>query len=349
MTVTFLVVYLLVSAEAESTSWAKRVSELRLLLQQKKFGELDKAVVESQERFDRSLTTEDEPWATMGAFLPHDEPTATALSEWVAQKPGSYAALAARASYYEATGWSVRGTKSIRDTESGQLRTMNAMHALAEADCQSALALRPTIVRCHVALVNIAKGNGEADRARRRYDEARRALPSSVLVATARLESLTPRWGGSYAAMEIFLAQLAKEPVARTSAGRALMGQVKADQAWVAAINEDRVKAIELYTEAIAAGGGNAAYHAGRGVNAQRLRRNAEALRDFSRAIELSPRGWPYSEYKLPNVLASRAAMRYAGQEQVGAETDIRDALTLDPRDSYVLGWAKRILPKTGP
>jgi tetratricopeptide (TPR) repeat protein len=320
---------------------------LRLLLQQKRFSGLEKAIVESQERFARSQAGEDEPWATMNAFLQDDGPTEEALSAWVAEAPRSYAALAARGLYYEGTGWSQRGTRVITETRSGQIRGMKSMHAAAEADCENALAISPTLVACHVSLINIAKASGDEERVRRRYDTARRAVPQSALVATARLESLTPRWGGSYLEMQAFPQALAKDALGQTVGGRAVQGHVKADQAWVAAINRDYSAAVQLYAEAIALGGGTAAYFAGRGINAQRLGHTAEALADLDRAIEMAPQGWPYSEAKLPKVLASGATIRHSKGQQIDAETDVRDALALDPRDASALKWARVILPKS--
>jgi phosphoribosyl-AMP cyclohydrolase len=341
-----MVFALAVLGTPDRPSWPTRVSELRLLLQQGRFDGVEKAIVESQQGFEGSRTGEDEPWAMMQAFPENDRPTERALSEWVVHAPSSYAALAARGLYYEGTGWSVRGTKWTRDTTSGQMRSMNSMHASAEADCEKALTIKATLVACHVALINIAKSNGEADKLSRRYDAARRAVPGSVLVATARLESLTPRWGGSYEKMQAFLQALAKDALGRTAGGRALLGYIKADQAWIAAINGDYPRAIELYTEAIAQGGGASAYYAGRGTNAQRLGRNADALRAFDRAIEMSPHGWPYSEAKLPLVLAMRAGIRYSNGQRGDAEADIRDSLVLDPSDAFALEWARTILPK---
>ena len=327
----------------DSPSWPARVSELRLLLAQKRFGELERAIVASQERFERSQTSEDEPWATMQAFLENDGPTETGLSEWVDLKPRSYAALAARGLYYEGTGWSVRGSKVIRDTTSGQLRSMSSMHALAERDCERALAIRPNLIACHAALINIAKATGDEDGQRRRYEAARAATPESVLIATARLESLTPRWGGSYPKMQDLLHAIAKETLGQTPRGRALSGYVKADQAWVASTHNDPRSAVRLYTEAISLGGGSAAYYAGRGMSSYRLDRKADALKDFDRALELSPWGWPYSEAKLPGVLAGRAWIRFSNGRLGGAKADVRGALILDPSEPFALDVGERI------
>ena len=74
-------VFVLAVSGAERPSWPARVSELRLLLQQERFDDLEKAIVESQQRFEDSRTGEDEPWALMQAFLQNDGPTGRALSK----------------------------------------------------------------------------------------------------------------------------------------------------------------------------------------------------------------------------------------------------------------------------
>jgi tetratricopeptide (TPR) repeat protein len=335
---------LVLSAAPGLSPWPTRVSELRLLLAGKQLSELEKAIVGAQERFERGQAGEDEPWATMYVFLDSDEPTSAALSEWVAQAPGSYAALAARGLYYEGTGWSASGVRRTSNPTAWERRTMRALHALAEVDCTKALEIEPALVACHVSLINIAKGRHDVDLTARRYEAARQALPASVLITTARLESLTPRWGGSYEQMESFLAALPPEVLAQPG-GRALLGHVKEDQAWVAAIEGNYTAAMGLYTEAIAKGGGAAAYYAGRGVNAMRLGRDLEALSDFDRAIAMSPRGWPYSEAKLGPLVLSRARLRHAQGQHAGAQADIRDGLALNPRSEF--GWklARTILP----
>ena len=326
-------------------SWPVNVDELRLLLQTKRFADLEKVIVEAQDDFDASRTTEDDPWAKMGAFLNDEGITEKALSLWVAQAPGSYAALAARGLYYESTGWTIRGPEWVQHTASGRLKTMHDMHALAEADCEKALAIKPTLVACHVALINIARGAGDEERASRRYDVARRAVPGSILVAMARLQSLTPRWGGSYGEMRALLQELTKDSLWQKSGGRALLGHIAADQASLAALENDYGKAVELYTEAIAQGGGLAAYYAGRGINAHRLGRKADALKDYDRAVEMAPRGWPYGETRLSAVLASRASIEHSSGQQAEAERDIRDSLLIDPRNDYALQWARVIMP----
>lgn len=327
------------------TSWPINADELRLLLQIKRFAELEKVIVESQDDFDASRTTEDDPWAKMGAFLRDDGLTEKNLTQWVAQAPASYAALASRGLYYEGTGWAIRGPSWVQHTAPARLKTMSDMHTLAEADCEKALAIKPTLVACHVALINIARGAGDKERAGRRFDAARRALPASVFVAAARLESLTPRWGGSYAEMRALLQELTKDEAWLKSGGRALLGQIAADQASMAALENDYAKAVELYTEAIAQGGGLAAYHAARGINAHRLGHTTDALKDYDRAVEMAPRGWPYGESKLSTVLASRATIEHSSGQHAEAERDIRDSLLIDPRNDYALQWVGTIMP----
>lgn len=148
-------------AAAEDRPWPRRVSELRFLLKTERFAELDETIGLAQRRFERGETTEDEPWAMLQAFFENDSGTERWLKAWSDKRPVSYLALAARGLYYEGTGWSVRGKEWVQETASGQIRRMSEMHAVAESDCEKALSGAPSLVACHVALINIAKATGD--------------------------------------------------------------------------------------------------------------------------------------------------------------------------------------------
>lgn len=134
---------------------------------------------------------------------------------WLDKAPGSAYAQAARASYYRHMAWQARGNDWMRDTPDENVVRMREFAALAMEHYRRATEIEPRLLSAYAELVNI--GNLVSDSAVERWalQAANRIDPACHAVAQARMASLEPRWGGSYALMQAFADELAPFAVRR--------------------------------------------------------------------------------------------------------------------------------------
>jgi tetratricopeptide (TPR) repeat protein len=149
-------------------------------------------------------------------FYLTDSTLAARYDGWVAQFPKSYVAHLARAIYYKKIGQQSRGDKYIRDTTDAQLvgmteafrKALEDLHACADMDP------KPTLAYGHALDISSYSGRGEE---RELQDLAVQVDPENIIVRLKYMNSLEPRWGGSYEQMEAFLEESRRANLARSS------------------------------------------------------------------------------------------------------------------------------------
>jgi tetratricopeptide (TPR) repeat protein len=107
------------------------------------------------------------------------------------------------------------------------------------------------------------------------------------MMRSRHMNSLVPRWGGSYPAMEEFAAE-SDSLIARNPRLRALHGFAVLDRADVSERAKDTVKAMAQYDSANTFGD-YWRFRLERGQYLYRLDRNEQALMDLERALEQRP------------------------------------------------------------
>lgn len=171
------------------------------------------------------------------------------LDEWVQKDPSSYVAALARGSFYLSQGIEARGTGFVGDTSAESIEAMRAYFRKASADLERSLGLSAKPYLSRRGLMTIALYAGNSDSEKIQYEEAAKLAPASVETRLAYMRSLEPRWGGSYAAMQAFVAasRAALDPreLDRLAARIPAYHGFEADQA------KDFRKAVEYFDEAI--------------------------------------------------------------------------------------------------
>ena len=184
----------------------KRVA-LRLL-RARKFDSLEAWMTDLQTQFEADWHKEYWPMDALDAFGNPDPTLNALLDEWVAARPDSYMALAARGIHRESLGWYARGGKWASETPPENFRNMRQEHAVAFPDLDDALARHPALLAVHRALIRIAMANCAPLALKRRLlDEALVQCPDCFQVRVAFMLALRPRWSGNYAAMQAFAAE----------------------------------------------------------------------------------------------------------------------------------------------
>jgi tetratricopeptide (TPR) repeat protein len=264
--------------------------EMIALLRAGNFAELDARASRYQAAYEASSEAE---WDLLRAFAVFErvEPDLEApFNAWVAARPQSYSALAARGAYFYRRGWSARGGDYAADVPSERFDAMGRHFKRAQRDFDASLKLTPRPQLSHRYLIGIAMATGDKATARRFYDEALRGDPESYAARRAYLNALRPEWGGSKAAMRALvdeMAALAQTPKLRTVQARLKAGVL----GWSgvdAHLAKDYPSALSIYTVALAEAD-DAIVLTNRGKALVQLGRLDEALRDFDRALALEP------------------------------------------------------------
>lgn len=157
-------------------------------------------------RFEAGEGSEDEVMmAVSSAYGPYEK-ALVALDKWVAEEPGSYAALAARGIVRSRLGWHWRGGDYIPYTPKENLVEMTRLHLLAVDDFVLALTKSRYPVLAIDELIGIAMAHGWKDESKKLYIAGERLSPSSSQLFSSYKPILYAEWGtGSIPAAKAFL------------------------------------------------------------------------------------------------------------------------------------------------
>lgn len=144
-----------------------------------------------------------------------DTAGADAISQqWLQQAPKSAYANMARGRYLRSLGWKSRGTRRIADTSEEGLRQMSRYFAEAVPLLRKAIAAEPKLMPAYISLLDIGMADSQPELRNYAVEAGFRQDPACVELLTKELQSLQPRWGGSYAQMEAAVGRV-KRYVAR--------------------------------------------------------------------------------------------------------------------------------------
>ncbi len=289
---------------------------VRALLVQKKYVELTAIFAKLQDAFEADPTREDWPMDAADAFDSAEPKLLPGLDAWVAASPDSFAPYLARGTRWTNVAYARRGAKWAKDTPAADLAAMKEPLDKATADLDKALTLRPKLVAAlREKLRSRSSANDSALLAR-----ALKACPTCFRVRVTYMYGLTPRWGGSYAAMDAFAKKSVKEvPTARM---KVLGGFVDFDKASLLRFDKKVDDGLVAIQRACAAG----EYWEFLGERAKlELEANdvPNARTDIDRAAVLRPGA--------PEIMTTRAYVSAHEKKYEQAGLDLLDALRIEP------------------
>ena len=255
------------------------------LLEQRDFEALELRLGALQERFegDPASSLELELAFRAFRFLPSDGDAA--LNEWIEKRPESYSARTARGVFYLWRGIAARGTAYGRDTPRENMDRMHADLARARKDLERSFAMTAKPYVSRLSMVTLTRYVGSREDGKLHYTEAAKIAPQSVELRLARLTSLEPRWGGSYAEMDAFAEASSRELSDPTAKAR-LAVRVPINRAHDRTNAKDYGEALRLYGEAIALAP-DAYTLCSRSWVLGQLKRHDEAYADVKQALSL--------------------------------------------------------------
>lgn len=291
---------------------------LRGMLARREYGALTRVFEKLQGAFEADPKREVWPMDAADAFDQDPPEVVPLLDGWVAAAPDSFAPYLARGSYYRTLARMERGGRYAVDTPGNDFGAMHATNAKARPDLDRALALRPKLVAAHRARIQLESTESGGAALRRARDAALRACPSCFQVRVTYLLNTTPRWGGSYEAMEAF----AKASAGTSPRAGLLPGYLEVDRAEVLGLRGAHQDALARLERANALGEHwEFLFH--RAYTLYEMKQYDRAVLGFDRALELRP--------DRSHVLASRASALLALGRFEAAARDLRRCLLLAP------------------
>jgi Zn-dependent protease with chaperone function len=272
------------------------------MLEHREYDELDRVLSAYQAAFESDASTSLQLEAAFAAFEKMPIKLAPNLDEWIALNGSSYSAAVARGKYRLERGLDARGTGWASQTSEAALSEMREHFGAARIDLERSVTLTEKPYLSHRYLLTIARYMSPSNDALSQYQQAIRWAPQSIETRLAYMKTLEPRWKGSYAAMEAYLADSRAE-LTDPQDVRRLAAQIPknhGDDAWNA---KNYTRALEYYNEAVELDA-NPDDLCDRALALSELKRYDEAIEDAARSFEMSG----------PEHRCMRTLVKYAAQ-----------------------------------
>ena len=181
------------------------------LLRNNDIARLETSLGTVQRKFENGQATEYELRNAFRPFYTLDAQSEQNLRNWAANAPRSYNAHLALGIFYKRKGTDARGDNAISETPKKNLADMERYFALSESELHKSMGLAKNPYLSIFFLLAIAGVQGDADEAHALLLQANKGLPSNALARGRYAVFLTPRWGGSYAKLDGFIAESAAQ------------------------------------------------------------------------------------------------------------------------------------------
>ncbi|HSE11303.1 MAG TPA: DUF4124 domain-containing protein [Rudaea sp.] len=197
-------------AVTTSYKWKPDRSALLAMLRERRYAALETRLKSMYEPT-KGAHCSDRPFGlAFWAFQDASADLEQRYAEWLSEFPHSQWALAARGWYFVNRGYSVRGTKFVRETSAEQFEAMRAEFVKGQADLDEALRIDPTLAVAAVQELSIARNGASQLESKLMYERFLRRMPNSYVLRYAYAFSLQPKWGGDIKTLMSFAAEEAK-------------------------------------------------------------------------------------------------------------------------------------------
>jgi TPR repeat protein len=228
-------------------------ADLLDLLRSHQFGVLDSRLNALQLNYEKDTQHE---FAASGAFywvVSADPELEGVLQQWVAEYPKSYAANLALGIYYMTMAAHWRGTKYFRETHPKRIENMDLYLEKAVMQLEKSLLMTEKPIISYTKLIGAACYRGDHDTADHWLTEALNHDPYCVTPRRAYMDTLEPRWGGSYEAMRKFAEDTRKGGGPKLEkAARVFGGWIHRDKGYQKYLEGNYVAALDEFEKAIA-------------------------------------------------------------------------------------------------
>ena len=312
------------------------ILSFRGLLDGNRFLDLNETLHAHQTAVEKDIHAEEDLFTAYTSFEIKDKSYESAFNAWVDATPDEYQPYLARARFYFRLGWEARGEKWASETKNKQLKEMNEYFAKAIKDIAKALKIYKYSMIPYSLLIGIANTNVEDSDSELILKRAIEFNPATYYVRRQYIISLTPRWGGSYEKMKLFVIEsmryLDKNPKLKLLEGYIYLDLGKMQKT----INKYSVA--EKYYDNALEFGLNHNILKERGVNSYKRENYNEALKYLDLAIQLYTEDAEYYYWR------SRVYKKLEKYKE--SSSDIERAFKLDPTDEYIQSHRKWLVWK---
>lgn len=248
-------IFLVLSLEPLAFGWMVQLpSEDRQvvgnLLRAGQFAQLDQRYETFQQQYEHGQMTDRDLTLQYQAFYDTSPRNETYLNQWVTKNPKSYPARLARGIYYLKVGEEKRGGTWVQDTPPKNMVELSRFLDLSNADLVDSLPLTPKPIVSLLTLVKSSMHRDGKQGNRMWLEYANRVDPKNYGVRRRYMETLTPRWGGSYEEMWRFLKECQDQHITAEHL-RVLESRIHLDQADMMRYQGQREKALPLFKKVV--------------------------------------------------------------------------------------------------
>lgn len=258
--------------------------------------------------------------------------------DWVQTTPESYVPFVAQGAYYLTRAWDARGQDLAKDTTEEQFQRTREYAEKAEESLLKALEINPKAFRAFTTMIHVKQLHGGIPANVQVVQQSLSLYPESFLIRQFFIETLIPRWGGSYELMDLF-AKEAQEYVDKNPKLRLLYGFSHYDRGKMSWRNRLVDQATEHYTKALTYGKLSPWLDARARCYIQK-EMYLKALDDLNRSIARYPKG--------TSARLMRAYIREMMHDLEGAADDLIEASHSNRKDEEVTRLSRRMADMIG-
>lgn len=222
------------------------------MLEKRKYSELEKYFRNLEDKYKKNTSYESLLLKSYQLFDSRFDELLPKINEWV-DKTGTSRAYCARGFYYANKGWEARGKKYIQDTPHKNISNMEMFHQKAKLDLGKAIEIDPKNMPAYFGLIDIYKAEGNDSGKRLTYNKAISHDKRTYYVRHAYIQSLVPKWGGSYKQMQAVIEESVRYAQLNPRIW-SLRGEVDDEKANALISENDCSAAIPLLTKALSYG-----------------------------------------------------------------------------------------------
>ena len=312
------------------------ILSIRMLLDGEKFHELNEVLHSHQIAAEKDIYAEDALFTAYNAFEIKSSLYESTFNDWVNTTPDKYQPYLARARFYYRLAWEARGGKWASETKKDKLEMMKTYFNRSAEDIVQALKIYEKSMIAYSLLIGIYNSVGKGNETELIVNKAIQFNSATFHVRRQYLRALTPRWGGSYEKMKLFVIDSMRY-VNGNPKLKLLEGYIYLDLANMQQIVKKYSVAEEYYNKALEFGPNHNILKE-RGENRYRRENYKDALDDLNRAIQSYTEDADYYYW--------RSKIYRKLENYTKATIDIERAYELDPYDKYILAQRKWLASK---
>jgi len=227
-------------------------------------------------------------WAYWYMFQNASKEGLELTTRWIEADPNSAYALAARGIHYVEAAYQARGIAFVKDTPPENFERMDVLVVKAKADLLESLRREPRLIAAYHGLLGIARLKGDIELRLSSVNNALALDPADQWVYDDWIDTVEPKWGGSYEEMQqaadAAAEHASENPLLKRARSRPICYAAQQRACQKCGHTPDNVEALELYRQAVATAPG-VCFLNGAGWIASQLGDAQTAARYYSQSI----------------------------------------------------------------